>query len=61
MAYIRKTTDEWNIYGNYGFGFEHVTCEVTRKEAITNLKAYRENEPGISFKVIKNRVRKENL
>jgi len=33
MAYQRKTTDEYEIQGNYGYnyGFECVTTEATRK------------------------------
>ena len=33
MAYQRKTTDEYQIYGDYGQGFEEVTAAATYKEA----------------------------
>ena len=56
MAYIRKTEDEFDILGNYGQGFEIVTCETTRSLAKKTLRDYRKNEPGIPFKINKHRV-----
>lgn len=56
MSYIRKTEDEFNILGNYGQGFELVTCETTRALARGTLRDYRKNEPGIQFKIQKKRV-----
>jgi hypothetical protein len=58
MAYKRKTVDEFQIHGNYGYGhgFEEVTAESTRKEALDRLREYRENEPGIPFKLVTKRV-----
>ena len=64
MVYIRKTEDEYQIQGNYGYGhgFEVVTCETTWKEARRRLKEYRLNEPGTPFKIVKKRIRKsENI
>jgi hypothetical protein len=55
--YIRKTEDEFRIMGNYGQGFEEVTCEVTRPLARSTIKDYRTNEPGIPFKIVKKRVK----
>lgn len=57
MAYVRKTEDEYEIQGNYGFGFELVTTETTWKKAKESIKEYRENEPGTSFKIVKKRVK----
>jgi hypothetical protein len=57
--YERKTEDEFQIHGDYGYGFEEVTCEVTRQLAREQLKCYRENEPGVAFKIVKKRVKKE--
>ena len=53
MSYVRKTKDIFNILGNYGYshGWEVVTCEETRREARKRLIEYRQNEPGIPFKV----------
>jgi len=56
MAYTRKTVDEYQIHGNYGFGFEDVTAEDTYKAAKEQLKCYRENEP-YQFKIVVKRVR----
>ena len=58
MSYIRKTEDEFDILGNYGFGFEVVTCETTWSQAKSTLRDYRNNEPGTPFKMKKHRVPK---
>lgn len=58
--YIRKTIDEWEIQGNYGYGFECVTTEESRQAAREQLKCYRENEPQYLHRIVKKRVRKEN-
>jgi hypothetical protein len=53
MKYTRKTKDVWEIQGYYSrqYGYECVTSEETYKEAKIRLREYRENEPGISFKI----------
>lgn len=58
MAYVRKTRDEFEIRGNYGYGhgFETVTSETTRREARARLREYRENEPGVPFRLVCVRV-----
>lgn len=56
--YVRKTEDEFQIHGDYGQGFEEVTCEVTWGQAKDTIKTYRENEPGIKFKIVTKRVPK---
>lgn len=58
MAYIRKTRDEWQLLGNYGFGdgWEILTCEDSRKEIRERLKEYRENEGG-NYKIVCKRVK----
>jgi hypothetical protein len=59
MARQRKTTDVYEVHGNYGHGhgFELVTAETEWSEARTRLREYRENEPGIAFKIVKRRER----
>jgi len=57
--YTRKTSDEYEIQGYYGQGWEMVTCEVTRKEAKERLREYNENEL-YPHRIVKKRVRKEN-
>ena len=58
--YQRKTFDEFQIQGNYGYGFEEVASEATLTEAKQRLKEYRVNERGISFKIVKKRIKKCN-
>lgn len=55
IMYIRKTQDTWEVRGNYGYGhgYECVTTEVTYKLGRDSLKCYRNNEPGVSFKLVK--------
>lgn len=53
--YKRKTYDVYEIHGLYGY-WECVSTESNYKDAKTNLKLYRENERGISFKIVKKRV-----
>ena len=61
MPYKRKTRDEFQIHGYYGpqYGFEEVTAEDTYKEARARLKEYRENEPGVPFKIAAKRIKIE--
>lgn len=56
MAYQRKTHDEYRISGNYGYGWDVECTEYTRREALAQLKAYRENGGGI-YKLTKHRVK----
>lgn len=60
MGYERKTYDEYNIQGNYGYGYEDVTAETTYSEAKTRLKEYRENEPQYAHRIIKRRIKIES-
>lgn len=48
-----KTEYEFDIQGNYGYGdgYETVTCEETYGDALEQLKIYRENEPGVPFRI----------
>ena len=57
MAYRRKTKDEYHLQGDYGIGYETVTVDETMKESREMRKCYRENEPGIPFRIVKVRVR----
>ena len=57
MAYKRKTYDEWEIQGDYGQGYERVTTEATRMEALSQLRCYQTNEPMYSFRIKKKRVK----
>ena len=59
--YVRKTQDEYHVQGYYSreFGWETVTTEATRPEALAMRKCYDENEPAIPHRIIKKRVKKE--
>lgn len=58
MKYIRKTIDEWQLWANYGYGWEHEVSYSNRKDAIADLRAYRENALQGSYKLLKKRVKK---
>lgn len=45
MTYTRKTRDEWQLWVNYGQGFEEVTAAETYREIKSLAKDYRDNEP----------------
>lgn len=57
MAYQRKTRDEFTLQGDYGYGWEDLTCEITFKEIRQQKKAYDIDEPYIMHKIIKRRVK----
>lgn len=60
MAYIRKTEDEFEIQALYPWNkrneWEMVTTEITWKAARDQRRCYRENEPGVPFRIVKKRV-----
>jgi len=61
MAYVRKTTDEYDILADYGFGhgYEVVCTEETYKEAKQRAREYRENDTAaLDIKIKKRRVKK---
>lgn len=58
-GYVRKTRDEYDIEGNYGYGWDVVTCEDTYRAAREQLRVYRENEPDAAHRIVKRRVRLE--
>ena len=36
--YVRKTVDTWVLEGNYGYGWEYILTEYTRKEGRERLR-----------------------
>jgi hypothetical protein len=56
---VPKTQVIHVVQGNYGYGhgWEDVTAEDTRKEALVRLREYRENEVGVPFRLIRRRER----
>ena len=59
MAYERKTIDTWELQLNYGYGWEEVTCEETRKEGLARLRDYRTNDPQHAYKLVCKRIKIE--
>jgi len=57
MPYIRKTEDEWEIQGYTGsqYGWECETTETNRKDALAQVKCYRENV-NYPMRIVKKRV-----
>lgn len=51
MTYVRKTRDEYVIEGNYGYGWDEVCAEDTRRDALARLHEYRENEPRYAHRL----------
>lgn len=59
--YIRKTYDLFTVQGFYfGEWFEECS-ETTRREGIERLKEYRLNCPQYSYRLIKQRQKKEEV
>lgn len=57
MRYTRKTRDEYEILGNYGYGWDVLTTEDNHKDAKNMLKCYNENEPMVPHMIKKRRIR----
>jgi hypothetical protein len=58
MPRPRKTSDTWQLWINYGQGWEHEITEDTRREAKTRLREYRENCPQYPVRL---RYRRERI
>ena len=59
MAYTRKTSDEYEVLADYGYGYEVVTTETTLNEAKQRAREYRENDTyAHDIKIKKRRVKK---
>lgn len=43
----------WEVQGDYGQGYEMVTTEDTKQQALDTKRVYEENEPGTPFRVRK--------
>ena len=40
MAYTRKTTDEFILLCNYGYGWEEILTEETKADVMDQLRTY---------------------
>jgi hypothetical protein len=48
---------EFEVQGKYGFGWECVTSEETKAEALKRLKEYNENEPIYPHRVVRKKLK----
>lgn len=56
-TYARKTKDEWQLWTNYGYGWECECVEESRDEGRLRRKEYLENAQGLkNIKLVKRRV-----
>ena len=55
MSYIRKTTDEYLLLANYGYGWDIVEIEEPIKETRIRAREYRENTHA-ALKISKRRI-----
>lgn len=52
----RLTVDSWELWGDYGHGFELLTADASRRAILANKKDYLENAP-CPMKILKKRER----
>lgn len=48
---------EYELQGNYGYGWDVLTTEATRSEALDQLRTYAENEPMTRLRISRVRVK----
>lgn len=58
--YIRKTVDVWEMYCNYGHGWEYELTEYTVKDIANRIKEYYKNSP-YPYKIVKRRIKKNEV
>lgn len=56
MKYVRKTRDEFEIQGNYGYGWETVVTEENAAAAREQLNIYNANEPQYKHRIKKRMI-----
>jgi len=56
MTYIRKTRDEWQLWIDYGQGFEHELTEDSYREIRQRAREYRDNCPQYPRSIRRRRV-----
>ena len=44
-------TYEYELQGNYGYGWDILTTEATKGEALAQKRTYQENESGASYRI----------
>ena len=58
MTYIRKTYDDYSIYGLYNGEWEYICTAENYKDSRRLLKEYRKNDPTVAYKIMKRRMKK---
>lgn len=56
MGYTRKTRDEFEIQGNYGYGWETIATEENAAVARAHLNIYNANEPQYKHRIKKRMI-----
>lgn len=56
LAYQRKTRDEYDLLGNWGYGWDYLLTEDSVEKIKLRLKEYRENDPRADYKIEKHRI-----
>jgi hypothetical protein len=46
-----NTAYEYEVQGNYGYGWDLLTTEATKAQALAQLQTYRENERGTALRL----------
>lgn len=59
-TYQRKTKIEYQMYSNYGYGWEHETTEESYEALKEQIKTYKENCPEGRYKMVFKRVKIED-
>jgi hypothetical protein len=59
--YKRKTEDNWDVQGDYGYGFDRLTTECSLRDARQTRKEYVENDISLlAIRIIKYRTKRGN-
>jgi len=61
MTYQRITRDEWQMWSNYGYGWEEESAASTFREIRDTVREYRENAPQGSYKIKRVRVARASV
>jgi len=56
-TYVRKTRDTWQLWINYGYGWEHETTELSRADKREQDRCYAQAVPQYPRKWITKRER----
>jgi hypothetical protein len=57
---LTKFVTVYVLQGNYGSGWEDLTCDVDRPKVYNNLLDYRENEGTYPLRIVTKKVLRDN-